>query len=277
MKRIILIPGILLSCLLAVPTAEAGSRDFLICIPGSPGTSAGAAAFMTPFFRRIESLAGWPASSTTGSYQPRYAGCMASIRSSRPGFAVMALGVYLQHRRDMHLKVIGQVDMFAGPGRRLHLVVRKGTFRTLAELKGKKLTSNHLVEKRFLNKIMFGGKIDVAQHFVLRQVSRTTKGMRDVARGRVDATIVNDDELRTMHHRSWGRKLTVIHKSPALPGAPLVAFGRNAKRADISALRRVIARMCSGAQGRKLCKSSGIRSMRLATQSTYARMIRMYR
>lgn len=258
------------------PTAHAGPRDFLICIPGSPGSAAGAKAYMSPFFRRIESLAGWPAGATHGSYQPRLQGCLRQHSATPPGFAVLSLGVYLQVRRSWRTQVLGQVQMFAGAGQRLYLVVKKGGARTLADLRGKRLVSNHLAETRFLNRVLFGGKLDVRKHFTLRQVYRTTKGMRDVARGRADATIINDDELRTLHHRSWGRKLQIMHRSPPLPGAPLVAFRGVARPADIQRVRKVIAHLCRGPAGKKLCQSSGILSMRPATQATFAAMIRRY-
>jgi ABC-type phosphate/phosphonate transport system substrate-binding protein len=276
MRTTILIAALLLVGLTGAPRAEAGSRDFLICIPGSPGSSASAQSYLTPFFRRVESLAGWSAGATTGSYQPSYSGCLSQIRSGRPGFAVMALGAYLEQRVAHRLQVIGQVEMFAGAGQRLYLVVKRGAFKTVADLKGKRLTSNHLEEAKFLSRVMFAGKIDVTQHFVLRKVNATTKGMRDVARGRVDATIINDDELRTMKGRAFGKDLEIIHQSPPLPGAPLVAFRGNATAADLASLRRSIGGMCSGAEGRKLCLSAGIRAMRSATDATFAAMVRRF-
>lgn len=276
MRTTLLFPTLLTLGLVAASPARAGSRDFLICIPGSPGSSASAQSYLTPFFRRVESLAGWPAGATSGNYQPSYAGCLSQIRSGRPGFAVMSLGFYLEQRTAHRLTAIGQVEMFAGAGQRLYLVVKRGAFKTLADLKGKRLTSNHLEEAKFLNKVMFGGKIDVERHFVLRRVTETTKGMRDVARGRTDATIINDDELRTMKSRSFGKDLEVIHQSPPLPGAPLVAIGANAAAADLAKMRRTIAGMCLGADGRKLCADAGIRAMRSASDSTFWAMVRLY-
>lgn len=260
----------------AVPRAEAGPRDFLICIPGSSGTSQSAQSYLTPFFQRLESLAGWPGGSTTGSYQPTYAGCLQQISTGRPGFAVLSLGVYLEQLKAHRLKVIGQVEMFAGAGAKLHLVVKGNTYKTVADLKGKSLVSNHLEETKFLNRIMFGGKLDVTRHFQLRQVSLTTKGMRDVARGRADATIVNDDELRTMKSRDFGKDLVVLHESPALPGAPMVLFGGNAAQADVAKIQRSIAGMCKGTEGSKLCLSAGIRSMKTATDAAFAPMVRAF-
>lgn len=274
MKRTLVVTAILLGSLGATHKAQAGARDLVICMPGSPGSTAGARVYMAPFFRRIESLAAWPASTINGSFYPSYTGCMSRIRSQRPGFAVLSLGVYLEQRKRFKMRVIGRVDILYGAGNRLYLVVKKGSYTSLAQLKGKRLTSDHLEETKFLNKVMFGGKIDVSTHFKLKKVRFTTKGMRDVKRGRADATIINDEQLRIMKRR--GYPLVVLHKSPPLPGAPLVALGSYARSGDINKMKKVAGAMCSGAQGKSLCRKTGIKGARRATDSTYARMIRLF-
>jgi ABC-type phosphate/phosphonate transport system substrate-binding protein len=274
MKRLLIVTGILLASLTGSHPAQAGGRDLVICMPGSPGTTAGAQAYMAPFFRRIESLAAWPASTINGSFHPTYTSCLARVSSIRPGFAVLSLGVYLEQRKRLKLRVIGQVDILYGAGHRLYLVVKKGAYTSLAQLQGKRLTSDHLEETTFLSKVMFGGKIDVTTHFKLKKVRATTKGMRDVKRGRADATIINDEQLRIMKRR--GYPLVVLHKSPRLPGAPLVALGSYARRGDISKMNKVVSTMCSGPLGRKLCRNTGIKSVRKATNRTYAKMVRLF-
>ncbi len=274
MKRILIVTAILLVSLIGGRQALAGGRDLVICMPGSPGSTIGAKTYMAPFFRRIESLAAWPASTINGSFHPTYASCLARVRSIRPGFAVLSLGVYLEQRTRLKLRVIGQVDILYGAGQRLYLVVKKGTYTSLAQLQGKRLTSDHLEETTFLNKVMFGGKINVTTHFKLKKVRATTKGMRDVKRGRADATIINDEQLRIMKRR--GYPLVVLHKSPRLPGAPLVALGRYARGGDISKMKKVVSAMCSGPLGRKLCRNTGIKGVRRATNRTYAKMVRLF-
>ena len=243
-------------------------------MPGSPGSTTGAQTYMAPFFRRIESLAGWPTNSIRGSFYPTYAGCLAKIRSGKPGFGVLSLGVYLEQRKHYKLRVLGKVNILYGAGKRLYLVVKKGKYKSLAELQGKKLTSDHLEEATFLSKVMFGGKIDVKTHFRLRKVRSTVKGMRDVKRGRADATIINDEQLRILKRR--GYPLVIIHKSPPLPAAPLVAFGSWASRADIAKMKKAAGAMCSGARGRKLCRSTGIQSASRASNATFRRVVKKF-
>jgi ABC-type phosphate/phosphonate transport system substrate-binding protein len=260
---------------LATP-ASAGPKDLVICIPGGAGSSGAATTYMAPFFKRIETLAGWPNGSIQGSYQPDYASCTSQLGSRKPGFAVVSLGVYLEQRSAFGMQVIGQVDMFAGAGSHLYLVVKKGSYASLDALKGKKLVSNHVEESKFVSRVVFGGKIDVERHFVVKKTSSNLQGMREVARGAADATIVNADELKTMKQRSWGADLVVLHTSPALPPAPLVALGRWASAADIAKVKGVFTSVCSGADGRQLCASSSIQQISPATDATYAAMVRLY-
>lgn len=274
MKRILTVTAILIGSIGLPQQAQAGPRDLVICMPGSPGSTAGAQVYMAPFFRRIESLAGWPASTINGSFHPSYTSCLSKIRSTSPGFAVLSLGVYLEQRKRYKMRVIGRVDIAYGAGTRLYLVVQKGKYTSLAQLKGKRLTSDHLEETQFLNKVMFGGKIDVTTHFTLRKVRATTKGMRDVKRGRADATIINDEQLRLMKRR--GYPLVVLHKSPRLPGAPLVALGSYARSGDINKMKKVAGAVCSGASGRKLCRTTSISRARRATNATYRGMVRLF-
>lgn len=271
-----LIIGVLLVAVALPGSTSAGPRDLVICIPGGTGSTSGADTYMAPFFRRIESLTGWPASSVKGTYHPSYTGCLTHLASQSPGFGMMSLGVFLEQRRRYRMTIIGQVDMYAGAGRRLHLVVKKGAYTSLASLQGKKLTSNHLEEGTFLNRILFKGKVQLASHFKLRMVNRATKGMRDVARGRADATIVNDDELKIMKSRSWGQNLQVLTSSPPLPPAPLVAFKRWSRAADVATIKRAVGRLCTG-QGRKMCQGAGIKRLTRATNATYAKIIRLYK
>ncbi len=273
-KLTITISALLLGGVTATPWARANPRDLVICMPGSPGTTASARAYMMPFFRRIESLAAWPAGTIKGTFHPSYRSCMARIRSARPGFAVLSLGVYLEQRKRFRMRVIGRVKILYGPGSRLYLVVRKGRYTSLAQLRGRRLTSDHLEELPFLSKVMFGGKIDVATYFKLKKVNATTKGMRDVKRGRADATIINDEQLRIMKRR--GYPLVVLARSPPLPGAPLVALGSYASSADIRKMKSVVGTMCSGPRGRKLCRSTGIKAIARASDYTFARMVRLF-
>ncbi len=257
------------------PSAWAGGRDFVICLPLGEGSAAAATRYMKPFLRHLEKRAGWPEGSVTGRYINGLAACKAYIRSHKPGFGLVSQGTYVANRRAWRLRVIGRVDMPRGAGKRLYLVTKKGAYRSLDELKGKKLKSNHVAEVSFLSKVIFRGKIDAGRFFKLVATSSPLMGFKSVHRGRADCTLVNDDELAIMKRRREGADLEVLYKSPRLPGTPVVAFGRNASKTDIATLRKVLPGLCSG-DGKSVCQNAMIRGFRSASNGTYRSIVRLF-
>ena len=255
--------------------ALAGPRDFVICLPLGEGSASAATRYIKPFLRLMEKKAGWPEGSVTGRYINGMAACKAYVRSHKPGFGLLSQGLYVANRRAWRLKVIGRVDMPRGAGNRLYLVVKKGAYTSLDQLKGKTLKSNHVAEKSFLSKVIFRGKVDAARFFRLRATSSPLMGFKSVHRGRADCTLVNDDELAILKRRREGKDLEVIYKSPRLPGTPVVAFKRNASKADIAALRKALPTICSG-EGKTVCQNAMIRRFRPASDGTYRSIVRLF-
>ncbi len=255
--------------------AWAGPRDFVICLPLGEGSAAAANRYIKPFLRLMEKKAGWPKGSVTGRYITGIAACKAYVRTHKPGFGLLSQGLYVANRRAWHLKVIGRVDMPRGAGRRLYLVVKKGAYSSLDQLKGKTLKSNHVAETSFLSKVIFRGKVNAARFFRLRSTSSPLMGFKSVHRGRADCTLVNDDELAIMKRRREGKDLEIIYKSPRLPQTPVVAFGRNASKADIAALRKALPSLCFG-DGKSVCQNAMIRRFKSAGDGTYRSIVRLF-
>lgn len=255
--------------------ASAGPRDFAICLPLGEGSSAAANQYLGGFFRHVEKLMGWPADSISGKYLTSISECNGYVSSQKPGFGLFSQGLYLAKRTSAKLQVIGKVDMPRGAGTRLHLVVKKGAYKNYQALQGKALKSNHIAERRFISKVIFRGKIDAFTFFDLQTTSSPLMGFKSVFRGRAEATLINDDELKIMKKRKEGRDLTVIYTSPRLPGTPVVAFRGNASAADIRKMSRILPKICTG-EGKSVCRNTMIRSFSSASDATYRALVRMY-
>lgn len=275
-RKVLLLLGGFALTLLVSGRAMAGSKDFVVCLPLGEGSSTLATRHMSPFLRHVEKLVGWKSNAIKGKYLNSVSTCEAHVKASKPGFAVLSQGLYLDKRRAWRLKVIGRVDMPRGAGRRLYLVVKKGRYSSLSDLKGKVLKSNHVAEKKFLSKVVFKGKIDVESHFKLRPTTSPLRGFKSVYRGRADATLVNEEELKLMRRRKEGKQLEVIYKSPKLPGTPVVAFRRNASSKDIRTLKKALPGLCKGV-GASVCRGAMIKDFDAASQSTYRKLIRLFR
>ena len=179
--------------------ASAGPRDFVICLPLGEGSASAATRYIKPFLRLMEKKAGWPEGSVTGRYINGMAACKAYVRTHKPGFGLLSQGLYVANRKAWRLKVIGRVDMPRGAGKRLYLVVKKGAYRSLDQLKGKTLKSNHVAEKSFLSKVIFRGKLDAARFFRLRATS-SLDGFQIRASG--SGGLHSGQRRRTGHHEA---------------------------------------------------------------------------
>ncbi len=255
--------------------AQAAKRVFVVCLPLAEGAEEAATKQMAPFLRRLEKLAGWPAGSVEGHFYSSIAGCEAAVRRLKPAFGLVSQGLYLEKRRTWGLKVIGRVDMPRGAGRRLYLVVKKGAYKSLDELRGKVLKSNHVAEVRFLSKVIFRGKVDAGRFFRLRSTSSPLRGFKAVYRGRADCTLVNDEELKIMRRRREGKDLEVIYQSPVLPGTPVVAFRRHAAPQDVKAVARALRNLCKG-EGASVCRNAMIRRFLPGSDATFRKLVRLF-
>lgn len=275
-KRVFVFFLFLFSFLLGLSNVQAEKRKFVVCLPLGEGSSAQATRHMEPFLRHLEKKAGWESGSVEGKYINSLSECLSYIEKTKPDFGVLSQGIYLQMYRKWRLGVIGRVDMPRGAGRRLYLVVEKGKYSSLSDLKGTVLKSNHVADSAFLNKVVFKGKIDATKHFKLSPTSSPLRGFKSVYRGRAGATLVNDDELKLMRKRKEGKKLKVLMSSMRFPGTPVVAFKKNAKSKDIRTLTKTLSGLCSG-EGNSVCRNTMIRSFKPASNATYSKLRKLYR
>ncbi len=247
--------GIVLGLLLLSAPASAGPRDLLVQMGSVGGTTETAAAYVEMFLRYAEAALKWPAGASKGSFFPDPNGALDYIGKQKPGFAMMDPEIWLELRKKEDLKVLAAVHGKGIDRGKLYLVVKGDTFKTVEDLKGKTLVSNHLNSKRYISKIVFDGKIDVATHFRLVPATSPAKGIKALERGEAEATLIDDDQLAESKSAPSAAQFRVIHTSPALPSMPLVAFGKIAKKDESAALAKMVLTMCADPKGAEVCKS----------------------
>jgi ABC-type phosphate/phosphonate transport system substrate-binding protein len=135
------------------------------------------------------------------------------------------------------------------------VVVKDATAKGLEDLKGKRLASNHLQNMRFVERVIFEGKIDPEKFFVVQPTTSPVKPFKQVDRGEADAALVDDSQLEHMKTLPFGASLRVVYSSPPMPPFPLVAFTKNTTPAEREAVRKVLLRMCGSPDGKEVCKS----------------------
>ena len=162
----------------------AGGRDFIAEHAGAGANAQNAQPYIDQFLRLAESLAGWPANSAKGEWVDDIEGRREGDRRAQAG---------LRHPRSRGLLRAAQ-EGGAGADRRGQgqdlqqgalLARRQGSrrYKSLADLKGKKVSSNHFASPKYISKVGFDGKIDVEKDFMMVKAAAPSKPLKDVDRG----------------------------------------------------------------------------------------------
>jgi ABC-type phosphate/phosphonate transport system substrate-binding protein len=249
---------ILLSSLLLGGTAFAGPRDFVVEHAGAGGTSQQAAPYIAKFLRHAETALGWPANSLNGEFFAEPNDAAKYIGEKKPGFGMVDPDVLLALKKRENLQVLASADSKNNLGK-LHLVVKSPAYKSIDDLKGKTVISNHLQSPKYLMKVVFDGKIGEPDKYFGKMVEAPgmLKGVKAVDRGEADAVLLSDAEVASISKTTYP-DLKVIWSSAELPPMAVVAFGKNAQPKDVEAFKKMLLGMCSDPKGAEVCKDLDI-------------------
>jgi hypothetical protein len=165
--------------------------------------------------------------------------------------------------------------MGGADAKRYYLLVREGSFKDLAGLKGQTLVSTLADRPAFLSRVVLGNRVDAAKHFKLKATRRPLKGIRAVARKRAAATVVDEMAFAHLAELSLPTKLVPLHRSRPLPDLTIVALGKRTPDKVRAGIKRALPKLCTGA-GAKLCKTFAVRTFSLARPALYRELERLY-
>lgn len=263
----------LLLGLLTLPNLANG-HALVICNVGGPGTTKQAKPVLEKFLRHMERAGGLASGSMTGEYHSTRAGCLAYIKSQKPSFGVFDLSTFLNQRATLKLKPLACMGKMKSV--RYHLLVREGSYKNLDDLKGKTLISSHLQDLPFVSRIIFSNKLDAARHFKVNKASRPLKGIRKVARGKADATLVDQVAYKHLGELKLPSKLVSIYASPELPGLTLAVLNNGADAKDaVKKVIKALPKLCTG-EGKKMCRTFNISAFNKVKANAYRALIKQY-
>jgi phosphonate ABC transporter substrate-binding protein len=264
------------AALLVAAPALAGEKDFIIFTPGMGGGPDQAAAYITAFTGYVEKDRGWPAKSSNGTYIEDAAQARKAIAETKPGFGLIPAWLYLELACGKNApEPVAAVDGIAGMSDavRFHVVAKKGTAKTLADLKGKKLISKHVQDHKFVSRVLLGGKVDIDKHFQVKMTFSPSKQFSSLLSGEQDAALVTDEELKG---KPKELELTTVFTSEPVAPFPLVAFPNEVKPADRDGVKKTLVGMCASADGKDVCKSLLITRFIPLDAGAYKNAVRQY-
>ncbi|MCX6348117.1 MAG: hypothetical protein NTV79_01235 [Candidatus Aureabacteria bacterium] len=217
-RMLVIISVIMLAVPPAVAAAPSGadSLDVVIVFPGAPDLEKEAGKFVVQLTALIAREAGVDPSALHGHFFGSAPSALEYLGSHRDSFIIASLGFFLSHRDSLKLQPLASVEMTAGPNDRYFLVIRKGKYASLDDLKGKTLAGNTLYEDpAFLSKIVFDGKIDVSSYFILKATPRPLSALRQLIEDKLDAVLLDQVQYESLKTLAIFSRIETIFTSPA--------------------------------------------------------------
>jgi ABC-type phosphate/phosphonate transport system substrate-binding protein len=254
-------------------TALGGPRDLLLCLPGFPGTTAQAQPYVDKVMRYLEGKLGWEAGSMKGVYLPDGSEGAARLASDKPGLALIGPSVYASLHKKHGMKVVARVEVNGRGEDTYSVVTATNGPSTLAELAGKTIVGAVLSDPRYVANVLLDAKLEEG-NLKLAQENKPLSALRSVARGKADAAIVDQSVIDHMKELDFASSLRVIYTSPAVSAPAVVVMGTDAKQAK--AVADVLLGMCDRPDGKELCQTLTISSIKPATDADYAGLLKRY-
>jgi ABC-type phosphate/phosphonate transport system substrate-binding protein len=103
---------------------------------------------------------------------------------------------------------------------------------------------------------------------------RPLRALRDVARGKAAAAIVDRSAVEHMGELDFASELRVIYTSAPLPPPAVVVIGEGKQNAD--QLKQVLVGLCERPDSKELCKSLTLKAVKAASDKDYKALVKRY-
>jgi len=234
------------------------SRKFLICHTASVSSAEEAQPYIDGFGSYLAGKLGWEKGSFAVKFENKRSKGIAALNEWKPSFATLALGLYLELRSTHKLKPLVLAQVNGKTTNRYRILVKKGTYGSLEELKGKKLGGNLLDDPVFLSRVVFDGKLDAGTFFKLKQSKRPLRAIRKVAKGKADAALVDDMQYDMLKELPYFADLQVVFESTDVPNLGMVYVEGRAASGDVEKFTAALVNMCQDPEGKKMCETFAV-------------------
>lgn len=269
--RSLLAPFALISAALFAPiTAHAGDTvGVLVLKEHGVGSAAQAQPYVDKLVAVAAKQAGW--AGAKGSYQTTRTGAEKFITDSKPNYGILSLAAFLGLKDKHKLEVIGSVTSSRAGGQQYHLISKNAS--DAAGCKGKALASDHADDTKFINNVVFGGKMKLSE-FTLATTTRPIQTIKKVVAGEAECALVDDAQLAELANVDGASGIKSVWKSDKLPPMVIVSFP-SAPAAEKKAFQGAFSKICDG-DGKDVCKEVGLSAMKSASSSDYQTVITAY-
>lgn len=247
----------------------ASGRPIVICYTTGSVSARDALPAIETMIRVLERLGGWPEGTYRGRFTDDARECERLVASENPHFVIPSLGFYLRHRKGDGLIPVAQPRVRGLDREVLRVLVRRGSFASLDALKGRTLGGTLLDDPDYLGRVVFKGRLDPASFFVMKPSKVALRPLRDLAAGKMDAVLVNDQQYRALAGLPFSKDLDVVFESEAIPLPGVFAVEPRTSQDERARIGKALQSFCGHADGRSFCELFGIDGFVPADASSY--------
>jgi hypothetical protein len=262
-KKLIALMTLLVCAYIFAPLQMTGfgaeKINFAVIFLGGPDTGAEGEKIINQFMTSLTKLTAMKKDSLQGKYFNNITDAKSYIQQNKNSYIMGSIGFYLANKKAMNLLPLAVVKISGDDQEQFLLIVKKGSYKSLQQLKGKILAGNVIYEDtRFINTMIFDNKIDISKHFQLKPSSRPLSAVRKLTSGQVDAVLLNHMQYNSLKNLDVFSKIEVLYQSPKMPALGLMMTKTKSNAAVKDKIVNAVTRMCNQADTKEACKNFGI-------------------
>lgn len=248
---------------------------FLICQPGGPDLAKEQEVVVERLYRYLEKKSGLQDGQIQGVYTNTRKACEKAL-TDKPTVFFPSLPIFMEYRRSMGLQAVAQLQIDKKVRDHFYIMTAKGSGLSLEKLAGKTLTGTHLDSMRFVEDIIFDGRVKLAD-IKMAPERMGLRGIRNVIRGRADAVLLDGTQYRALQGTRFEAKLELLHVSKDVPTPPVAIVKSQAPKGLGRKLGAALTAMGADPEGQGVLKLFQIEGFAVPKPQTWAQLEARFR
>jgi hypothetical protein len=274
-KALMIVLGLALPCL---ARAEAKPPvELVIVYPGGPDAGSEGKNLAEQLVQHLAGATGLDPAQFTGAYFNDNQQALTYLKTHRDAFVLGGLGFYLPQRKALGLIPLARLRASGGSDEQFAVVVKKGRFKSLDDLRGKNLWGSVLFDDaRYIDRFAFAGKLQAAKWFDVHPTPRPLSAVRKLDSEGADAVLLNRAQLEALKQLPLFAGLETIHTSDPVPTVGLMVVPTPRTKAVQDKIVKSVFELCGTAKGKDVCQGVGIAGFDPASAESLDPVVKKY-
>jgi hypothetical protein len=278
LRPLLLAALVVLALVFSARAADKAAKVALAIVnPGGPDAGSEGNKLAAELAAHLGAAAGIEPTEIEAAYFNQLPAAAAYLKKHKDAFVLGGLGVFLSQRKALKLVPLARLLGKNGSDEEFAVVVRKGRYGSLAELRGKELHGSVLADDaRYVDRFVFGGKLRASAHFKCRPSERPLSALRKLGADEVDAVLLNRVQFEALKTMPLFEKLQVVYNSGPVPTVGLMMATTPRTRALKDRIVQAVSKLCGTEKGAPVCQTYGITGFESMGEDALVEAIKTY-